>query len=143
MRIRWTPAAASDLAGISDFLSRRHSSYRQPTMNKLYDAIRSLKNWPTEAGRERRKARRSYYFRRSPALPWTASVGRQLKSYAFITPRGIWKTSFLAIQIVRTRMQPGSQSRSAHLPFQLVLSPNSCSRSNDLNQSKRFWLSSR
>ena len=46
MRIRWTLAAASDLAGIGDFLSRRHSSYRQPTMNKLYDAIRSLRDWP-------------------------------------------------------------------------------------------------
>ena len=46
MRIRWTLAAASDLAGIGDFLSRRHSSYRQPTMNKLYGAIRSLRDWP-------------------------------------------------------------------------------------------------
>jgi toxin ParE1/3/4 len=46
MRIRWTPAAAADLEGISNYLKDRHPLYRQPTMRKLYEAIRSLKESP-------------------------------------------------------------------------------------------------
>jgi len=43
MRIRWTPAAADDLAKISEYLKTRFPHYRQPTMRRLYDTIRSLK----------------------------------------------------------------------------------------------------
>ena len=43
MRIRWTPAAAADLQNIGDYLKERHPQYRQPTMRKLYETIRSLK----------------------------------------------------------------------------------------------------
>jgi len=46
MRIRWTPAAAADLQNISDYLKEHHPHYRQPTMRKLYDTIRSLKQMP-------------------------------------------------------------------------------------------------
>jgi addiction module RelE/StbE family toxin len=46
MRIRWTPAAAADLQNISDYLKERYPHYRQPTMRKLYETIRSLKQWP-------------------------------------------------------------------------------------------------
>jgi toxin ParE1/3/4 len=46
MRIRWTPAAAADLVEISNYLKDRHLHYRQPTMRKLYEAIRSLKGSP-------------------------------------------------------------------------------------------------
>src|SRR5713226_9342942 len=46
MRIRWTPAAAADLEHISNYLKDRHPHYRQPTMRKLYGAIRSLKESP-------------------------------------------------------------------------------------------------
>jgi addiction module RelE/StbE family toxin len=46
MRIRWTPAAAADLQSISDYLKERYPHYRQPTMRKLYETIRSLKQWP-------------------------------------------------------------------------------------------------
>ncbi len=46
MRIRWTPAAAADLQNISDYLKEHHPHYRQPTMRKLYDTIRALKQWP-------------------------------------------------------------------------------------------------
>ena len=55
MRIRWTPAAASDLEQISDYLKDHHSRYRQPTMRKLYDLIRTLKKWP-QSGRPGREA---------------------------------------------------------------------------------------
>jgi len=46
MRMRWTPAAAADLERLSDYLKEHHPHYRQPTMRKLYEAIRSLKESP-------------------------------------------------------------------------------------------------
>jgi toxin ParE1/3/4 len=46
MRIRWTPAAAADLEHISNYLKDLHPYYRQPTMRKLHEAIRSLKESP-------------------------------------------------------------------------------------------------
>jgi toxin ParE1/3/4 len=46
MRIRWTPASVADLEHISNYLQDRHPQYRQSTMRKLYDAIRSLKQSP-------------------------------------------------------------------------------------------------
>lgn len=45
-RIRWSPAAAADLESISHYLSEHHPSYRAPTIAKLYDAARSLKQMP-------------------------------------------------------------------------------------------------
>jgi toxin ParE1/3/4 len=50
MRIHWTPAAAADLAQIGDYLKALHPRYRLPTMRKLYNGIRALKQWP-ELGR--------------------------------------------------------------------------------------------
>ena len=54
MRVRWTSAAAADLQHISNYLKDRHPHYRQPTMRKLYEAIRSLKDLPDRGriGRE-------------------------------------------------------------------------------------------
>lgn len=53
MRIRWTPAAAADLEEISEYLKARHPQYWQPTVRRLYQAIRSLKEWPNQgSGRE-------------------------------------------------------------------------------------------
>lgn len=46
MRIRWTPASVADLEHISNYLKDLHPHYRQPTMRKLYEAIRSLKRSP-------------------------------------------------------------------------------------------------
>jgi toxin ParE1/3/4 len=46
MRIRWTPAAAADLEHISAYLKDRYPHYRQPTIRKLHEAIRSLKESP-------------------------------------------------------------------------------------------------
>jgi toxin ParE1/3/4 len=46
MRIRWTPAAAADLQHISDYLKDHHPRYRQPTMRKLYELVRALRQWP-------------------------------------------------------------------------------------------------
>jgi hypothetical protein len=51
---KWTLAAASDLQKISNYLKEHHPNYRQPTMQKLYDTIRALKEWPNRGrpGRE-------------------------------------------------------------------------------------------
>jgi len=68
MRIRWTPAAAADLRHISDYLKDRHPAYRQPTMRKLYQAIRSLKEWP-HRGRPSEDGTRELLF---PPLPYVA-----------------------------------------------------------------------
>ena len=46
MRIRWTPPAAADLQNIADYLKEHHPNYRQPTMRKLYQKIRALRNAP-------------------------------------------------------------------------------------------------
>ena len=46
MRIRWTPPAAADMQSISDYLKERQPEYRQPTMRKLYERIRALKDAP-------------------------------------------------------------------------------------------------
>ena len=46
MRIRWTPPAVADMQSISDYLQEHHPQYRQPTMRKLYERIRSLKDTP-------------------------------------------------------------------------------------------------
>jgi len=46
MWIRWTRAAAADLQNISDYLKEHHPHYRQATMRKLYETVRSLKQLP-------------------------------------------------------------------------------------------------
>lgn len=46
MHIRWTPPAAADMQRISDYLEQHHPQYRQPTMRKLYEKIRALKDAP-------------------------------------------------------------------------------------------------
>lgn len=46
MRVRWTTAAAADLQAINDYLKEHYPQHRQPTMRKLYDTARALKQWP-------------------------------------------------------------------------------------------------
>jgi toxin ParE1/3/4 len=70
MRIRWTPAAALDLEHISDYLKENHPHYRQPTMRKLYEAIRSLKTLPNRGRPGREEGTRELVF--SP-LPYVAA----------------------------------------------------------------------
>ena len=69
MRIRWTPAAAADLEHISNYLKDRHPRYRQPTMRKLYEAIRSLKQSPHRGRVGREEGTRELLF---PPLPYVA-----------------------------------------------------------------------
>lgn len=69
MRIRWTPAAAADLEHISNYLKDRYPHYRQPTMRKLYEAIRSLKESPHRGRLGREDGTRELLF---PPMPYIA-----------------------------------------------------------------------
>ncbi|HVP46435.1 MAG TPA: type II toxin-antitoxin system RelE/ParE family toxin, partial [Bryobacteraceae bacterium] len=69
MRIRWTPAAAADLEHINKYLKARHPHYRQPTMRKLYEGVRSLKEWPNRGRVGREDGTRELLF---PPLPYVA-----------------------------------------------------------------------
>jgi plasmid stabilization system protein ParE len=69
MRIRWTPAAASDLQHISDCLKDHHPQYRELTMRKMYAAIQSLKEWPHRGRVGREEGTRELLF---PPLPYIA-----------------------------------------------------------------------
>ncbi|MGO9264404.1 MAG: type II toxin-antitoxin system RelE/ParE family toxin [Candidatus Binataceae bacterium] len=69
MRIRWTPAAAADLQHISDYLKDHHPHYRLPTIRKLYEAIRSLKDLPHRGRPGREEGTREILF---PPLPYVA-----------------------------------------------------------------------
>jgi toxin ParE1/3/4 len=62
MHIRWTPAAASDLQHISDYLKAHHPHYRQPTIRKIYEAIRSLKEFPHRGRSGREEGTREILF---------------------------------------------------------------------------------
>jgi toxin ParE1/3/4 len=69
MRIRWTPAALADLEHISHYLRERYPHYRQPTLRKLYDAIRSLKESPHRGRLGREDGTRELLF---PPMPYIA-----------------------------------------------------------------------
>jgi addiction module RelE/StbE family toxin len=69
MRIRWTPAAAADLEEISNFLKDRHPNYWRPTITKLYEGIRALKDWPNRGRPGREEGTRELLF---PPMPYVA-----------------------------------------------------------------------
>ena len=69
MRIRWTPVAADDLQGISDYLKDHHPQYRQATIRKVYAAIQSLREWPHSGRAGREEGTRELSF---PPLPYVA-----------------------------------------------------------------------
>lgn len=69
MRIRWTPPAAADLQRISDYLKEHHPQYRQPTMRKLYEKIRALKDAPYIGRPGRIEGTREILF---PPMPYIA-----------------------------------------------------------------------
>jgi plasmid stabilization system protein ParE len=67
MRIRWTPSAAKDLE-ISSFLKDRHPRYWQPTIRKLYQEIRSLKDLPNRGRPGREEGTRELLFLPMPYI---------------------------------------------------------------------------
>ncbi len=69
MRLYWTPSAAADLQHISDYLKERHPHYRKPTLRKLYDTIRSLRQSPYRGRPGSEPDTREVLF---PPLPYVA-----------------------------------------------------------------------
>jgi addiction module RelE/StbE family toxin len=69
MRIRWTTAAAADLEHISDYLKERHPQYREPTVRKISDIIRTLKDAPYRGRPGREAGTREILF---PPMPYVA-----------------------------------------------------------------------
>ena len=67
MRLRWTPAAAADFENIDHYLQEHHPSYRTPTVLKLYNQIRSLKQFPNLGRPGRELGTRELLF---PPLPY-------------------------------------------------------------------------
>ena len=65
-RIRWTPAAATDLQKISDYLNEHHPHYRESTMRRLYSAIFDLKRWPNRGRLGGEEGTRELLFSRMP-----------------------------------------------------------------------------
>jgi len=49
-RLRWSMAAADDLEGIANYLYLNHPAFATSTLQRLYDAAKSLKSFPN-AGR--------------------------------------------------------------------------------------------
>jgi plasmid stabilization system protein ParE len=72
MRIRWTPPAAKDMQSISDYLKKHNPRYRQPTMRKLYERIRGLKEAPHIGRPGRVEGTREILFSPLPYMPFTA-----------------------------------------------------------------------
>jgi toxin ParE1/3/4 len=62
-------AAAADLQHISDYLKDHHPHYRQPTLRKLYETIRSLKEWRLRGRLGREDGTRELLF---PPMPYVA-----------------------------------------------------------------------
>lgn len=69
MRVRWTPAAAADLQQISDYLREHHPHYRQATLRKIYETVRSLKASPHRGRPGRVEGTREVLF---PPMPYVA-----------------------------------------------------------------------
>jgi len=69
MRIRWTPAAASDLEEISNYLKLHHPSYWHPTIVRLYENIGLLKQFPNQGRPGREPGTRELIF---APLPYVA-----------------------------------------------------------------------
>jgi plasmid stabilization system protein ParE len=75
MRIRWTPAAAADLQGMSGYLQEHNSHDRQPTMRRLYETIRLLKKEPYHGLPGTEEGARDILFPPLPFIPdWSATA---------------------------------------------------------------------
>jgi len=70
MRIRWTPAAATDLEEIHAYLVEHHPHLAKSTVKELYDGIRSLKAMPNRGRRGREEGTRELIF---APLPYIAA----------------------------------------------------------------------
>jgi toxin ParE1/3/4 len=58
MRIRWTVPAAEDLENIKSYLCEHHPHFADPTVQTIYQRIRSLKTFPNRGTPGRRSGTR-------------------------------------------------------------------------------------
>ena len=89
MRIRWTPSAAADLEGISEYLKEHHPHYRLQTMRKLYQRICALKGAPYIGRPGRIEGTRELLFRPMPYIAVYRVTEHAIEVGAFTTPRKI------------------------------------------------------
>jgi hypothetical protein len=66
------------MQAISDYLKEHHPHYRQPTMRKLYQDIRALKNMPHIGRPGRIEGTRELFF---APMPYVAVYPRSLTDY--------------------------------------------------------------
>ena len=79
MHIRWTPPAAADMQSISDYLKEHQPEYRQPTMCKLYERIRALKDAPNVGRPGRVEGTREILFPPTPYVAVYRVIGQNIE----------------------------------------------------------------
>jgi len=62
MNIRWTPAAAADLEEIHSYLLEHHPHLANPTVVKIYEGLRSLRDMPHRGRPGREQGTRELLF---------------------------------------------------------------------------------
>ncbi len=68
MRLRWLPQAVQDLENIKQYLTEYQPSFAQPTVLRLYDGIRSLKDYPNRGRPGLKRGTRELVFTPLPYL---------------------------------------------------------------------------
>jgi len=68
MRIRWTPAAATDLEHIKDYLTEHNRQFAESTVLELYETILSLKTSPNRGRLGREEGTRELVVTRLPYI---------------------------------------------------------------------------
>ncbi len=68
MRIRWTPAAATDLEHIKDYLTEHNPQFTESTVLGLYETILSLKTSPNRGRLGREEGTRELVVTRLPYI---------------------------------------------------------------------------
>ena len=68
MRLRWTPAAADDLESIGDYLATHLPAFMQSTIQKIYQAVLSLRSTPFRGRAGREEGTREMVLPRLPCI---------------------------------------------------------------------------
>ena len=68
MRLRWTQAAADDLEAIAAYLTKHFPSFRQTTIQEIYDTIVTLRSLPHRGRIGREEGTRELVIARLPYI---------------------------------------------------------------------------
>jgi toxin ParE1/3/4 len=66
MRLRWSAAAANDLANITEYLFEKTPQHAARMVRSLYDAVSSLKTYPNRGRQGKKAGTRELAVRSSP-----------------------------------------------------------------------------